>query len=89
MPLCARPLHAEGLDLDVDAETVDRLQEPAAILKSKHVMGGPGPEAMETELAQLDSFVASRRQVWQERGEKLRACDERCRQFDVGRISEA
>ena len=82
-------LQAEGLDLGVDAETVNRLQEPDAILKSKHVMGGPGREAMEAELAQLDSFAASQRHVWQERLEKLQACDDRCRQFDVGRISEA
>ena len=84
-------LHAEGLHLDVDAETVNRLQEPAAILQSKQVMGGPGPAAMEAELAHLDSFVASQRHVWQERLGKLQACDDRCRQFDVdvGRISEA
>ena len=82
-------LQEEGLDLEVDAETVNRLQEPATILKSKHVMGGPGREAMEAELAQLDSFAASQRHVWQERLEKLQACEDRCRQFDAGRISEA
>ena len=79
-------LQEEGLDLDVDAEMVNRLQDPATILKSKYVMGGPAPEAMEAELAQLDSFAASQRHVWQERLEKLQACDDRCRQFDVGRI---
>jgi len=76
-------LQEEGLDLGVDVETVNRLQEPVTILKSKQVMGGPGPEAMEAELAQLDNFVASQRQVWQERGEKLRTQYDRCRQIDL------
>jgi argininosuccinate lyase len=79
----SQALQEEGLDLSVDAETVRRLQEPATILKGKQVVGGPGPEAMETELAQLDGFVASQRQVWQERDEKLLACYDRCRQFEL------
>ena len=79
----SQALQEEGLDLSVDAETVRRLQEPATILKSKQVVGGPGPEAMEKELAQLDGFVASQRQVWQERDEKLQACYDRCRQFEL------
>ena len=79
----SQALQEEGLDLSVDAETVRRLQEPATILKGKQVVGGPGPEAMEKELAQLDGFVASQRHVWQERDEKLLACCDRCRQFEL------
>ncbi len=77
----SQALQAEGLDVTVDAETVSRLQEPANILQAKQVMGGPGPEAMEARLEQLDGFVASRRQMWQECGEKLQACYDRCRQL--------
>ena len=78
-----KALQAEGLDVTVDAETVRHLQEPTVILKAKQVMGGPGLEAMETQLAQLDAFVASQRQVWQERGERLQACYDRCRQIEL------
>ncbi len=76
-------LREDGLDVTIEAETVRRLQEPAAILEAKQVMGGPGPEAMETQLAQLDDFVVSQRQMWQERGEKLQACYDRCRQIGL------
>ena len=79
----SQALQEEGLDLPVDAETVRRLQEPATILKGKQVVGGPGPEAMEKELAQLDGFVASQRQVWQERDEKLQTCYDRCRHLEL------
>ena len=78
----SQALQEEGLDLGMEAEAVAQLQEPATILKAKQVAGGPGPEAMETELAQLDGFVASQRQVWQERDAKLQACYDRCRQLE-------
>ena len=68
-------------DVTVDAETIRRLQEPATILQAKRVMGGPGPEAMEAELAQLDNFVESQLQVWEKRCDKLQACHDRCRQL--------
>lgn len=78
----SQALQEGGLDLGMEAEAVVRLQEPAIILKAKRVMGGPGHEAMETELAQLDGFVASQRQVWQDREAKLQACYDRCRQLE-------
>lgn len=86
-PDCVTPaamrqaLREEGLDLVLEDEAVASLQEPSTILKAKQVRGGPGSEAMETELAQLDGFVASQRHVWQERGEKLQACYDHCRQL--------
>ena len=71
------------VDVALDAETTRRLQEPATILQAKRVMGGPGPEAMETELAQLDHFVESQIQVWEKRREKLQACGDRCTQLSI------
>lgn len=78
----SQALQAAGLELTVDVETVRRLQEPATILQAKQVMGGPGPEAMEAQLMQLDGFVASQRRAWQKRGEELQACYDRCRQLE-------
>ena len=63
----------EGVQIEVDAETVRHLQEPVTILAAKHAVGGPGRAAMQAELAQLQSFVASQRQVWQARREMLQA----------------
>jgi argininosuccinate lyase len=79
----SQALEEEGLRLGVDAAMVHRLQEPTSILQAKQVMGGPGPEAMAAGLSPLEAFVASRRQVWQERDEKLHACYNRCRQIEM------
>jgi argininosuccinate lyase len=74
-------LQEEGLELDVDTETVRRLQDPATILAAKQTIGGPGRQALETELAQLDAFVATQRQTWQARHNALQAKYDRCRQL--------
>ena len=76
-------LQEAGVDVAVDAGTVGRLQEPATILQAKRVMGGPGREAMEAELGQLDGFVQSQLQVWEKRCEKLRVRYEHCKQLSV------
>ncbi len=70
----------EGLDMTVDAATVQRLQAPRTILAAKQVMGGPGPQALEVELAQLDAFVTRQRQEWHTRRAALQEAWERCRQ---------
>jgi argininosuccinate lyase len=72
-------LQEEQLEIAVDADTVRRLQEPTAILAAKHVMGGPGRQAVEAELEQLDSFVATQRQRWQTRRDTLQAKYDQCR----------
>jgi len=77
--LC-QALQDEGLTVTVDAETVRRLQEPRTILAAKQVAGGPGPQALEAELALLATFVATQSQTWQERGDALQARYEQCRQ---------
>jgi hypothetical protein len=77
--LC-QALQDEGLAVTVDAETVRRLQEPRTILAAKQVAGGPGHQALEIELAQLATFVATQSQVWQERSHTLQAKYEQCRQ---------
>lgn len=79
----SQALQEGNLDVELDAETVRRLQEPSTILEAKRVMGGPGPEAMEAELGQIDDFVRAQLQVWGNRCEKLRASHERCRQLLV------
>jgi argininosuccinate lyase len=87
-PDCVTPaalrqaLQDEGLALEVDAETVHRLQDPATILAAKQVVGGPGRQALEAELAQLDAFVATQRQAWQARSNALLAKYEQCHQLD-------
>ena len=73
---------ADGLRLDVDPDTVRRMQEPATILAAKHVMGGPGPDALRAELTGLDTFVAAQRQQWQERYDTIRARYEACRSLE-------
>jgi argininosuccinate lyase len=72
----------EGLDIAVDAATVQRLQAPLTILAAKQVVGGPGRQALDTELAQLDAFVAQQRQTWQTRSAALQAAWERCQQVE-------
>ena len=79
----SQALREAGVDVAVDADTVRRLQEPATILQAKRVPGGPGPDATEAELAQLDDFAASQLQVWQGRCDTLRACYERCRELTM------
>jgi argininosuccinate lyase len=74
-------LQAEGLDIAIDAETVRRLQDPATILAAKHVVGGPGRQFLEAELAQLDAFVETQRQAWQARSDTLQAQYEQCRRL--------
>ena len=82
-PALCQALQEEGLEIDVDADTVRRLQDPSTILAAKHVVGGPGRTALEAELAQLDTFVTAQRQAWQERRAALRAKYEACRQLGV------
>ena len=79
----SQALQESGLDVAVDAETVRRLQEPAVILQTKRVLGGPGRDAMEAELAQLNDFVDSQLEVWEKRCEKLQACHDSCRQLTI------
>src|SRR5207247_453426 len=73
-------LQDEELTVVVDAETVRRLQEPLTILAAKQVAGGPGRQALEAELAQLVTFVATQSQAWQERNDTLHAQYAQCRQ---------
>ena len=40
------------------------LQDPATILAAKGVTGGPGPQVLRAELAQLDAFVETQQQAW-------------------------
>src|SRR5262245_54331463 len=76
--LC-QALQEEGLAVAVDAETVRRLQEPLTILAAKQVVGGPGGQVLEAELAQLATFVATQAQAWQERSDALQAKYDQCR----------
>jgi argininosuccinate lyase len=78
--LC-QALHAEGLQLEVDAETVCRLQDPVTILAAKQVAGGPGRQALETALGQLDTFVETQHQAWQARSDALQVRYAQCRQL--------
>jgi hypothetical protein len=77
----SQALREGGVDVAVDAKTTRRLQEPDTILQAKRVLGGPGRDAMEAELGQLDDFVAAQLQVWEKRCEKLQACHDRCREL--------
>jgi argininosuccinate lyase len=76
--LC-QALQDEGLVVAVDAETVRHLQEPMTILAAKQIAGGPGRQAVETELAPLENFVATQSQAWQERSSTLQEKYEQCR----------
>jgi argininosuccinate lyase len=82
-PALRQALQEEGLDIDVDAETVRYLQDPGTILAAKHVVGGPGRATLEVELAQLDAFVTAQRQAWQGRRETLQAKYDQCRTLAV------
>jgi len=73
-------LQEEGLAVAFDVETVRRLQEPLTILAAKQVVGGPGRQALEAELAQLAAFVATQLQAWQERCDLLQAKYDQCRE---------
>ena len=76
----SQALLEEGLDVTVDAATVQRLQEPATILAAKQVTGGPGRQALAVELTQLATFVTTQAQTWQTRSEVLQAKYEQCGQ---------
>ena len=76
----SQALQEEGLEVLVDAATVQRLQEPATILAAKQVTGGPGRQALEAELTQLATFVATQSQTWLTRGQELQARYEQCGQ---------
>jgi hypothetical protein len=76
----SQALREEGLEVLVDAATVQRLQEPATILAAKQVTGGPGQQALAAELTQLVTFVAAQSQTWQTRNQELQARYEQCRQ---------
>jgi argininosuccinate lyase len=75
-------LREEGLDIEVDAATVRRLQDPATILAAKRVVGGPGREALTAELEQLETFGAAQRRTWQGRRDTLRHKYEVCGQVE-------
>src|SRR5262249_29166921 len=62
-PALCQALQDEGLAMAVDAETVRHLQEPMTILAAKQIAGGPGRQALEAELAQLTTFVATQSQT--------------------------
>lgn len=66
-PALRQALQDEGLDVALDPETVRQLQDPGAILAEKQVVGGPGRQALTTELEQLAGFYASQQCLWDER----------------------
>jgi hypothetical protein len=70
-----------NLNLNLDADTVNRLQNPCTILALKHAVGGPSPQALEAELGQLDAFMKGEQQIWQARRESLQAKYDACRQL--------
>ncbi len=74
----SQALQAAGLSLDLDAETARRLQDPAVILANKQVVGGPGRDALQAELAQLEAVVEAQRQTWRSREAVLQAKYEAC-----------
>ncbi len=74
----SQALQAAGFNLDLDAATTQRLQEPTVILAQKQVTGGPSPEALKAELAQLSTVVDTQRQTWQHRETALQAKYEAC-----------
>lgn len=74
-------LREEGLEIDVDTETILSLQEPTHILTAKQVTGGPGQQAMAVELRQLEAFVTAQRQEWQQRHQTLQARYAQCAQL--------
>jgi argininosuccinate lyase len=74
----SQALQAAGLSLDVDADTTRRLQDPTVILAHKQVVGGPGREALQAELAQLHAVIETQRQTWQCREAALQAKYESC-----------
>lgn len=81
-PALQQALHAEGLQVDLDAETVRHLQDPSTILLAKQVTGGPGRQALEAELEQLAAFSVTQQQLWRERSAALEAKYAQCRQGD-------
>jgi hypothetical protein len=74
----SQALEAAGLHLDLDAETTCRLQDPAVILAHKQVVGGPGREALQAELAQLTATIEAQKQMWQGRETALQVKYEAC-----------
>jgi argininosuccinate lyase len=74
-------LQEEGLDIDIDAETISRLQDPTTILTAKQVVGGPGRQVLESEIDQLDAFMTSQRQIWEARGHALQTKYDQCRRL--------
>ncbi|MGQ4808176.1 Argininosuccinate lyase [Candidatus Entotheonellaceae bacterium PAL068K] len=78
--LC-QALRQEDLEVEIDAATVDRLQNPVTILAAKQVVGGPGRHALETELVWLEDFVRSQRHAWQTRSNTLQTKYHQCYQL--------
>jgi argininosuccinate lyase len=76
-------LQEEGIQLEVDAEAVCRLQDPVTILAAKQVVGGPGRQALETALDQLDTFMETQYQVWQARSDALQVRYAQCRELGL------
>ncbi len=75
----SQALQAAGFDIDLDADTMRKLQDPAAILAQKRAIGGPSRDALQAELAQLDAVVEVQRQTWSSREAELQAKYEACR----------
>ena len=74
----SQALQAAGFDIDLDAATTRRLQDPVVILAHTQVVGGPGRDALQAELAQLSAVVEAQRQIWQRREAVLHARYEAC-----------
>ncbi len=74
----SQALKAAGFSIELDADTTCRLQEPVAILAHKQVVGGPGREALQAELAQLSAVVETQRHIWRQREAALHTKYEAC-----------
>lgn len=74
-------LQAEGVEMVISPETVQRLQEPLTILATKQSIGGPGPEALVAEITHLETFIEGQRHIWQARSAAVAGQYERCRQL--------
>jgi argininosuccinate lyase len=77
----SQALQEEGLQIEVEAEAVRRLQDPTTILAAKQVVGGPGRQALDTALSQLDTFMETQYQAWQARSDALQVRYAQCRQL--------
>lgn len=74
----SQALQDAGFEIDLDADTTRKLQDPAVILARKLPVGGPSRDALQAELAQLDAVVEAQWQTWFEREAMLQAKREAC-----------